>query len=169
MGHGSGRRGNHAVPVQPGSLRVFRACLGRTAVISTRDTPNWCTPCPTGRDAGGGNVAGLRRAASLRWSGPDYLTPSDTAGAEPAPRGHSWSWPPAPDSLRAGRLFDRAGVDDVLVFLIPCVINGAMLIYFLTGFRSHVWTEDRAGGSDADLPSRPLTPCEGRSHASENW
>ena len=61
-----------------------------------------------------------------------------------------------------------AGVGDVLVFLIPCVINGAMLIYFLTGFRSHVGTEDRAGESDAELPSRLPTPCEGRSHASED-
>jgi len=43
------------------------------------------------------------------------------------------------------------------VFLIPCVINGAMLIYFLTGFRSHVPTVDRAGAANADLPPRPYS------------
>src|SRR3954447_10619666 len=93
----------------------------------------------------------LRRAASLSESGP-RLTPT-RQGAEPAPRGIPCIGP----RLRIApgrRLFDRAGVDNVLVFLIPCVINGAMLIYFLTGFRSHVGTEDRAGGSDAELPLR---------------
>jgi hypothetical protein len=41
------------------------------------------------------------------------------------------------------------------VFLIPCVIDGAMLIYFLTAFRSHVWTVDPAGASTAELSPRP--------------
>src|SRR4051812_41040085 len=58
--------------------------------------------------------------------------------------------PPRPPGLRTPR---RPGPASPM-FLIPCVINGAMLIYFLTGFRSHVGTEDRAGGSDADLPLR---------------
>jgi hypothetical protein len=57
-------------------------------------------------------------------------------------------------NLTAGRLMGTGSLDDVLVFLIPCVINGAMLIYFLTGFRPHVSTVDRAGASNADLPPR---------------
>ena len=43
----------------------------------------------------------------------------------------------------------RRPAGDVLVFHVPCVINGAMLIYLLTGFRSHVSTVDRAGASSA--------------------
>jgi hypothetical protein len=44
---------------------------------------------------------------------------------------------------------------DVLLFYVPCVINGAMLIYLLTGFRSHVSTVDRTGASSASFPPRP--------------
>ncbi|MDR3621761.1 MAG: MFS transporter [Paludisphaera borealis] len=58
-------------------------------------------------------------------------------------------------SLLAGEFVGRGSGDDVLVFLIPCMINGALLIYFLRGFRSHVSTVDRAGAANADLPSRP--------------
>jgi MFS family permease len=59
-------------------------------------------------------------------------------------------------SLAAGEWIGRRGPgDDVLVFLFPCMINGALLVYFLTGFRSHVSTVDRAGATDADLPPRP--------------
>jgi hypothetical protein len=43
----------------------------------------------------------------------------------------------------------RQAAGDVLVFHVPCVINGAMLIYLLTGFRSHVSTVDWAGASSA--------------------
>ena len=42
------------------------------------------------------------------------------------------------------------GGNDVLVFLIPCVLNGAMLIYFMTGFRSHYTAVDKAGAVSAD-------------------
>ena len=52
----------------------------------------------------------------------------------------SWCMP-----MRSGRRLgnlemavERAGTgphNDVLVFLVPCMINGAMLTYFLTGFR----------------------------------
>ncbi len=48
----------------------------------------------------------------------------------------------------------RSG-NDVLVFLIPCVINGAMLIYFMTGFRSHHTAVDQAGAPSADNALRP--------------
>jgi hypothetical protein len=71
--------------------------------------------------------------------------------AAPPPR------PPSPSS-------------DVLVFLIPCVINGAMLIYFLTGLRSQVPTADEAGESDPNL-SLTLAPtqlCEGGVMASDS-
>src|SRR5208282_6068275 len=58
-------------------------------------------------------------------------------------------------NLMAGDLAGTHPDNDVLVFLIPCVINGAMLIYFLAGFRSHDSTVDRAGASTAELPPRP--------------
>jgi MFS family permease len=58
-------------------------------------------------------------------------------------------------NLMAGDLAGTHPDNDVLVFLIPCVINGAMLIYFLTGFRSHDSTVDRAGACTAELPPRP--------------
>ncbi len=58
-------------------------------------------------------------------------------------------------NLMAGELAGTRLQNDVLVFLIPCVIDGAMLIYFLMGFRSHVWTVDRAGASIAELSPRP--------------
>jgi len=58
-------------------------------------------------------------------------------------------------NLMAGDLAGTHPDNDVLVFLIPCVINGAMLIYFLAGFRSHDSTVDRAGASTAELPLRP--------------
>ena len=58
-------------------------------------------------------------------------------------------------NLMAGELAGTRLQNDVLVFLIPCVIDGAMLIYFLTGFRSHVWTVGRAGASAAELSLRP--------------
>jgi len=58
-------------------------------------------------------------------------------------------------NLMAGELAGTHPDNDVLVFLIPCVIDGAMLIYLLTGFRSHDSTVDRAGATTAGLPLRP--------------
>jgi len=45
--------------------------------------------------------------------------------------------------------------NDVLVFLIPCVINGAMLIYFMAGFRSHHTAVGQAGEPSAENALRP--------------
>ena len=59
-------------------------------------------------------------------------------------------------SLLAGEWVGRGPGDDVLVFLIPCMINGALLIYFLRGFRSHISTVDRTGDANADLSPRPF-------------
>ena len=58
-------------------------------------------------------------------------------------------------NLAAGELSARGGLDGPLMFFVPCVINGAMLIYFLTGFRSHFSSVDRAGATNANLPPRP--------------
>ena len=55
----------------------------------------------------------------------------------------------------AGELIPARLGHDVLVFLIPCVVNGAMLIYFMTGFRSHPTAVERAGTSSADMALRP--------------
>ncbi len=63
-------------------------------------------------------------------------------------------------SLLAGEWAGRNSTtlsNDGMLFLIPCMINGALLIYFLSGFRSLVSTVDRAGEADADLPLRPHT------------
>jgi hypothetical protein len=56
----------------------------------------------------------------------------------------------------------RGVLNDVLVFLIPCMINGAMLIYFMTGFRSDFSARNGVGTSSGALPCVPI-PCEGRS------
>jgi MFS family permease len=58
-------------------------------------------------------------------------------------------------NLIAGELERTRSGNDVLVFLIPCMINGAMLIYLMTGFRSHPTAVDRAGASCADCSQRP--------------
>jgi hypothetical protein len=39
---------------------------------------------------------------------------------------------------------------DVLLFLIPCVIDGALIIYFLRGFRAPVSSISWAGAKSAD-------------------
>jgi hypothetical protein len=44
---------------------------------------------------------------------------------------------------------------DVLVFLIPCVIDGAVLIYFWRGFRASVSGELGVGVADADRSPPP--------------
>ena len=67
-------------------------------------------------------------------------------------------------NLMAGDLAGTHPDNDVLVFLIPCVINGAVLTYFLTGFRSHDSTVDRPAHPPLSFP-RGLTRCEERSVA----
>jgi hypothetical protein len=63
-------------------------------------------------------------------------------------------------SLAAGEWLRRTGPGgDDWVFLVPCILNGALLIYFLRGFRSsQVSTAERPGASrmgvDADHPQR---------------
>ena len=39
-------------------------------------------------------------------------------------------------NLLAGEIAGRTHPSDVLVFLIPCMIDGALLLYFLRGFRA---------------------------------
>jgi MFS family permease len=58
-------------------------------------------------------------------------------------------------NLMAGELVGTGSDNDVLVFLVPCVIDGAMLTYFLTGFRSAVSAVDRAGATTAEFSPRP--------------
>ena len=47
----------------------------------------------------------------------------------------------------------RTHPGDVLVFLIPCVIDGALLLYFLRGFRAPVSSVAWAGAASAERPS----------------
>ena len=58
-------------------------------------------------------------------------------------------------NLMAGELAGTSGHNDVLVFLVPCVIDGAMLTYFLTGFRSPVSPCPPRRATTAELPPRP--------------
>jgi predicted MFS family arabinose efflux permease len=56
-------------------------------------------------------------------------------------------------NLIAGEIAERTNPGDVLVFLIPCVICGALLLYFLRGFRAPVSSVAWAGARSADPPS----------------
>lgn len=61
-------------------------------------------------------------------------------------------------NIGAGELANRTAPDDVLVFLIPCVIDGALLVYFLRGFRAPVSSKNWAGAPAADhAPSHEST------------
>ncbi|MGE3819455.1 MAG: nucleoside H+ symporter, partial [Isosphaeraceae bacterium] len=50
-------------------------------------------------------------------------------------------------SLLAGQVVGRLGGGSPMVFVVPCVIDGAMLVYFLTGFRSDAGADLRAASS----------------------
>jgi MFS family permease len=56
-------------------------------------------------------------------------------------------------SLLAGEVAGRFQGDAFMVFLVPCVINVALLVYFCSGFRAESKAEDWAG---AHVPARPL-------------
>ncbi len=61
-------------------------------------------------------------------------------------------------NLGAGELANHTAPDDVLVFLIPCVIDGALLVYFLRGFRAPVSSRNWAGAPAVDhAPSQEST------------
>jgi MFS family permease len=55
-------------------------------------------------------------------------------------------------NVMAGELVGRTFPGDVLVFLIPCVIDGALLLYFLRGFRAPVTSVAWAGAGSAESP-----------------
>jgi MFS family permease len=58
-------------------------------------------------------------------------------------------------SVLAGEIVAMSSDDDVLVFLIPCVIDGALLLYFLRGFRAPVWSGALACAPNTDSSSPP--------------
>jgi MFS family permease len=60
-------------------------------------------------------------------------------------------------SVMAGEIGARTHPGDVLVFLIPCVIDGALLVYFLRGFRAPVSSVSWGGAPSADSSSSPWT------------
>jgi MFS family permease len=55
-------------------------------------------------------------------------------------------------NVMAGEIVGRTAPGDVLVFLIPCVIDGALLLYFLRGFRAPVTSVAWAGAGSAESP-----------------
>ena len=58
----------------------------------------------------------------------------------------------------ASEIGARRSPGDVLVFLIPCVIDGALLLYFLRGFRAPVSSVARGGARSAEPPSTVRGP-----------
>jgi len=56
-------------------------------------------------------------------------------------------------NLMAGEIAGRTRPGDVLVFLIPCVIDGALLLYFLRGFRAPVSSVAWEGARSTDSSS----------------
>ena len=56
-------------------------------------------------------------------------------------------------NLLVGEIDIWTNLGDVLVFLIPCVIDGALLLYFLRGFRAPVSSVAWAGARSAEPPS----------------
>ena len=61
------------------------------------------------------------------------------------------------DKLIVDECADLTSPGDVLVFLIPCVIDGALLLYFLRGFRAPVSSVAWAGARSAEPPSPAST------------
>jgi MFS family permease len=59
-------------------------------------------------------------------------------------------------NLMAGEIVGRTAPGDVLVFLIPCVIDGALLLYFLRGFRAPVSSVTWGGARSAEPSSSVL-------------
>jgi MFS family permease len=55
--------------------------------------------------------------------------------------------------LLAGDALSRFGGNTALVFLVPCVIDSTLIVYFCAGFRPSVTSEECAG---APNPARPL-------------
>jgi MFS family permease len=68
-------------------------------------------------------------------------------------------------NVMAGEIAGRTSPGDVLVFLIPCVIDGALLLYFLRGFRAPVssvaWEGARSVGSPSSAVIRGSIACVG--------
>jgi hypothetical protein len=67
-------------------------------------------------------------------------------------------------NVMAGEIAGRTSPGDVLVFLIPCVIDGALLLYFLRGFRAPVSSVARGGARSAEPPSTARGPVVGVGH-----
>jgi MFS family permease len=63
-------------------------------------------------------------------------------------------------NVLAGELTQHFNPTDVVVFLIPCVIDVALLIYFLRGFRTPVSVGTWAGATNVDH-SPPIQPGRG--------
>ncbi len=58
-------------------------------------------------------------------------------------------------NVLAGEIAGRSSATDVLVFLIPCVIDGAVLLYFWRGFRASISSENAVGVTGANRSLQP--------------
>ncbi len=56
--------------------------------------------------------------------------------------------------LLAGEMVAKSGGDYGWIFFVPCVIDGALLVYFCAGFRPRVKVLERAGAPNASCLSR---------------
>jgi MFS family permease len=56
-------------------------------------------------------------------------------------------------NVLAGAMVGRSQHNDVLVFLFPCIIDGALLLYFLRGFRAPASFAAWAGAPNDDRPA----------------
>ncbi len=63
-------------------------------------------------------------------------------------------------NILAGEIMNRTQHGDVLVFLIPCLIDGALLLYFLRGFRAPALVAAWAGAAN-DERSSPIATGRG--------
>jgi hypothetical protein len=60
-------------------------------------------------------------------------------------------------NVLAGEVAGRLAPGDVLVFRFPCMIDGALLLYFLRGFREPASVVAWAGAPNDDRPSSSPT------------
>src|SRR5262245_58279407 len=101
---------------------------------------------------GGAGIAGFTVAGQVYMDGqsPDYLRVSAQALLVAITSGASALF----RNLLAGEIAVRNRPDDVLLLLVPCVVDGALLLYFLRGCWAPASVVAWAGAPSSASPSR---------------